>query len=312
MARLRDLPARTALRLMNLGPVRRMMGPRYDAAVDAFRPQRPRLHGIDAQVVAGLERDGIAMVSIAALGLPGSDAMLARATELADAHADEAHRQVAAGAVFNVVPAAQMMTAPELFTWGLSDRLLDIAETYIGLPAAYDGVCINYTVADGREVSTRKWHRDWEDRRMLKVAVYLNDVDGEGGPFEMIARSDSCQNDAGGFRYALSSDRELVELLGPDYAADIVSCVGPAGTVVFTDTARFFHRGRPAVARDRKAIFYSYFAQRPRHPFLCERTGLSRRDIRRLSVGLPPRQLASALWWRQVPLLLRMIPPARI
>jgi hypothetical protein len=48
------------------------------------------------------------------------------------------------------------------------------------LPVAYDGASVNYTVADGREVSTRRWHRDWEDRRMLKVAVCLNDV-GHGG-----------------------------------------------------------------------------------------------------------------------------------
>lgn len=173
-------------------------------------------------------------------------------------------------------------------------------------------MCINYTVADGREISTRKWHRDWEDRRMLKVAVYLHSVDRAGGPFQMIRRHDLMQNDSDGFVYESADDAEIEQRLGADFATDVVSCEGPGGTVIFTDTARFFHRGKPATERDRATIFYSYFARRPRHPFLCERSGMARRDIARLARDLPERQRAAALWRRQLPIALRLIPPATL
>lgn len=127
--------------------------------------------------------------------------------------------------------------------------MLAIAEAYLGLPIAYDGPSINYTVADGREVSTRKWHRDWEDRRMLKVAIYLNDVDAEGGPFQMVKRTDADRSEVNGYRYDLASDGQMSARLGADFRDAIVSCEGAAGTVIFTDTAHFFHRGKPAVAR---------------------------------------------------------------
>lgn len=312
LARFGDLPARTALKLSNRPAIRRMMGARHAADLDRHQPLLPRLTGIDREIVDALTRDGVFVTTLDALALPGSDEAMQSARRMADDFAEQARRLVREGSDFNVVPAAALIADPAIFIWGLGDRLLDIAEAYIGLPVAYDGVSINYTVADGREVSTRKWHRDWEDRRMLKVAVYLNDVDSDGGPFEMIRRSDTGQDDLAGYRYELASDAELEALLGEGYRDDIASCTGPAGTVVFTDTARYFHRGRPCISQDRKAVFYSYFARRPRHPYLCERSGLSRRDIATLSAGISARQQAVTRWRDELPWFVRMIPSARI
>lgn len=312
VAGLRDLPARTALRVANTTPFRRLLEAKYHAAVERHRPNLPALSGIDQQIVAGLHDAGVFITSLEALAIPGSSEIVERADAMANAFAAEAHRRVRAGTDFNVVPPESLLTAPEIFRWGLNDRLLDIAEAYLELPAGYDGVSINYTVADGREVSTRKWHRDWEDRRMLKIAIYLNDVDERGGPFQMISRSDATQDDSSGYRYELASDDELGRMLGERFRDSIVSCEGAKGTVVFTDTAGYFHRGKPAIDRDRKALFYSYFARTPRHPFFCERSGLSRDDIAKLSRGATSRQHAATAWRRTVPLLLRLIPPARV
>jgi hypothetical protein len=309
---LRDLPARMALRLCNHPSFRKVLGRRHCRALADHRARLPALDGIDAAIVAALERDGVFVTTLDALGLSGSDDILTAGNTLADRFAGEARARSAAGVPFIYIPPEEVIDHPAVFSWGLQDRLLDIAECYVGLPVAYDGVCINYTVADGREVSTRKWHRDWEDRRMLKVAVYLHDVHPTGGPFQMIRRKDSSQNDDDGFAYDLADDAELERRLGADFTRDVVSCEGPGGTVIFTDTARFFHRGKPATARDRAAIFYSYFASPPRHPFLCERTGMARRDIARLAHDLPDRQRDAALWRRRLPLPLRLIPPATL
>lgn len=309
---LRDLPARTALKLCNQQKIRGILGKRYVDALRAHSSDLPKLGDLDATIVEALNRDGIFMTSIDKLGLPGGEQISENGAMLARAFETEARARAAAGEAFIIVPPDEIVRNPGIFHWGLQDRLLDIAEAYIGLPPAYDGVALNYTVADGREISTRKWHRDWEDRRMLKVAIYLNDVDATGGPFQMIRRHDSMQNDIDGFDYGLADDQELERRLGTTFAKDVVSCEGPRGTVIFTDTARFFHRGKPATGRDRAAIFYSYFARHPRHPFLCERTGMKRSDIIRLSSGLPHRQRAAALWREELSPALRIIPPATL
>lgn len=309
---LRDLPARTALKLCNQQNIRGILGKRYDEALRSHRRELPTLSSFDAEIVGALNRDGIFMTSLDKLGLPGGETAFQVAAKLAQEFATEARARAASGQTFVFVPPDEIVSHPDLFLLGLQDRLLDIAENYIGLAPAYDGVVLNYTVADGQEISTRKWHRDWEDRRMLKVAIYLNDVDSGGGPFQMIRRHDSMQNDVDGFDYSLADDRELERRLGTTFAQDVVSCEGPAGTVIFTDTARFFHRGKPATARDRSALFYSYFASHPRHPFLCERTGMKRADIARLSRNLPERQRDAALWRQQLSPALRIIPPARL
>ncbi|MEE4453624.1 hypothetical protein [Novosphingobium resinovorum] len=309
---LRDLPSRSALKVLNERRVRGWLGRRHAAAIARHDARLPPIDGAGQAIVDRLERCGVCITTLDALAIPGSEALVETAAALAQAFAPEARALSRAGQAFIIVPPADIAANPRIFHWGLEDRLLDIAERYIGLPAAYDGVAINYTVADGREISTRKWHRDWEDRRMLKVAVYLHDVDTGGGPFECIARQDTVQSDREGYNYDLADDDALARRLGEDFARDVVSCTGPRGTVVFCDTARFFHRGKPATTRDRAALFYSYFANPPRHPFLCERTGLGRADALALAEGLPERQRRAALWRGQLSPLLRMIPSASL
>lgn len=314
---LRDLPARTALKALNQRHVRTWLGQRHAAAVDRHSGALPPRDDVTCGIVHALNRNGVCITTLDELGLgsgsvPASQDVVDLAWKLAQDFAPDARALAKDGQQFIIVPPERIVENPAIFQWGLQDRLLDIAESYIGLPVAYDGVAINYTVADGREVSTRKWHRDWEDRRMLKVAVYIHDVDTDGGPFEAIARHDTVQSDQQGYSYELADDAELARRLGPGFAQDVVSCTGRRGTVIFCDTARFFHRGKPGTARDRAALFYSYFANPPRHPFLCERTGLDYADAVRLAVTMPPRQRLAATWRRQLPPFLRMIPPASL
>jgi hypothetical protein len=307
---LKNLPARTCLKMCNSETVRTWLGARHQAALARHSAQLPRLDPRDGELVDTLRRDGIAVTSIEALGLDGSQALLARSLGLARSFAPTARKLNEAGQVFVIVPPKQLVANRHIIEWGLQDRLLDIAEAYIGLPPAYDGVAINYTVADGRQISTRRWHRDWEDRRVLKVAVYLHDVGPDGSPFEVLRRSDTMQSDARGYSYELADDADLAREFGEGYPTDIMSCTGSRGTVIFADTARLFHRGKPATKQDRAALFYSYFSSTPRHPFFCERTGLARSDLLQLSRTLPPRQRDAIAWWRTVPFALRAIPLA--
>jgi hypothetical protein len=287
-----------------------MLASGYRRALASHRRMVPTLSPVDQEIVDALERDGIYISSLDCLGLPDSREAVRIGQALSVEFSAEAHQQALDGVEFNMVPPERIVINPRVFAWGLSDRLLDIAEAYLGMPAAYDGMQIIYTVADGREISTRRWHRDWEDRRMLKIAIYLNDVEPDGGPFEAVKGPPRPEDDA--FEYGLMSDDDLRQMFGEDFDDRVTSCTGRTGTVLFVDTARQYHRGRPATATDRAAIFYSYFARRPRHPFFCERSGLSRSQIERLSRHLNPRQRAAALWRRGLPIWLRMIPSARV
>lgn len=309
---LSDLSAHTTLKLLNQPQVRVALAKRHSNALLKHESALPRLTGSDAQIVAGLKAYGIYVTTLAALGLGGSDSAIRQANSLVGSFVSEARDRAARGQHFIIVPPARVAASPAIYHLGLQDRLLDIAENYIGLPPAYDGVTINYTVADGQEVATRTWHRDREDRLMLKVAIYLNDVDENGGPFELIRRPDPTHNDLLGYNYEPADSAELLRRLEPDFRDDILSCCGPAGTVIFADTARFFHRGKPATESDRAAIFYSYFANRPRHPFFCDRSGVSRNDVARLTTALPPRQQNAAQWRDRLSPILKLIPPVPV
>lgn len=303
--RLSDL----AYRASRAPSVARLRAARHAAALADHRARLPVLDGIDRAAAEALARDGIFATTLDALGLAGSARLLATARALVRDHAEDARRRAASGIDFVLLPPTLIDANPALFRWGLCDRLLDIAEAHVGVPVGYDGATIIYTVADGREAATRIWHRDREDRRMLKVAIYLNDVDADGGPFELITRAPAAT--AATLPWTIP-DRDLGTVFEGDVGQAIRTCTGAAGTVVFADTARFYHRGRPAIARDRAALFFSYFAARPLNPWFCDRSGLSRRQIDRLTRGASERQRGCALWWRQGSALARLIPAAPI
>jgi len=292
--------------------MRAKLGKSYENALAVHRPALPQLSSEDRAVVGSLNDKGYYVTSLDALGLPNSQEMLARAQRAAANSLASVRAEAAKGRDFTFVPPSVIAANPAIFTWGLDERLLDIVETYLGLPVAYDGLNILYTAADGRAVASRQWHRDREDRKMVKVAVYLHDVVDGGGPLQVISRIDQTQSDADGYFYELGVPEVLASLLGPDYQKDIVTLPGSAGTVIFLDTARYFHRGEPAHVKDRVAVFYSYFAQRTRHPFFCHRSGLRREDLEHLTQGLTRRQRASTFWFDQAKRLVRMIPPAPV
>jgi hypothetical protein len=88
----------------------------------------------------------------------------------------------------------QMMEYPEIFLWGLEQRLLNIAENYLGLPVAYHGSYFRRDIANQVEKKSRLWHMDSEDRKLFKVIVYLNDINDERGPFQYLPKVSHCKS----------------------------------------------------------------------------------------------------------------------
>ncbi|MEL6468422.1 MAG: 2OG-Fe(II) oxygenase [Cyanobacteria bacterium J06623_4] len=185
-------------------------------------------------------------------------------------------------------PVAIAQKFPAIHLWGLQDRILDILENYYGAPMSCIGVNMRRDIADGQQKGTKLWHIDGEDRKVMKVAVYLNDVDDEGGPFEYIPLEDSPS-----YRDFPSSSiyDENMEKVVP--RSKWVACTGVKGTVIFADNARLFHHGRTPL-RDRYTIFYAYAYRQPRRPEVCKRS-CWRKGVPYLADKLTQRQ-KDAIW----------------
>ena len=72
-----------------------------------------------------------------------------------------------------------------------SHRLLDIANAYLEMWSKLEYVDVWYSVpqpAEAERISSQRWHRDYNDKHLLKVFLYLVDVDDDDGAVPVRAR----------------------------------------------------------------------------------------------------------------------------
>jgi hypothetical protein len=296
-------PADLGCHIVALPQVASRLDARYQSTKREHAPRIPKVIDDDKEIIDGLKANGVFVTSLENMRIPDTDCLLYQADTLG--------RQCQPFARSFQAGADAILAYPHIYRWGLHDRLLDIAENYLGVPVGYDGINVYFTKADGSETGARCWHRDSEDRQMLKIAVYLQDVDEGSGPFQVLRRRIDQFSPLKGGLFPVFSQRELEDAL-PDFdmARDVVSCVGKRGTVVISDTASLYHRGMPPITHDRYAIFFNYMSRVPLRPFRCERTTISRAQVSELARELPPRQRDCVLWRKALPLVARILPPA--
>jgi hypothetical protein len=146
---------------------------------------------------------------------------------------------------------------------GTSEAILDIVNTYRGCLTRLSYLDNWFTVplpATDERVFSQQWHRDSEDEHVVKVFLYLSDVDAEAGPFEYIKSS------ATGGRYGYlwpwgESKRypppdSLERRVAPE---DFFTGTGAAGTLIMCDTGGF-HRGGFARTKPRVLSTWTYVA----------------------------------------------------
>ncbi len=300
-----ETPANLGSQVLALPPVASHLEASYERAKRAHEALLPELRESDARIVGDLKTSGVSITSLEAMGLEGVDGLLADAYALMAERSPWTRSFQADG--------ADIIRHDKIIRWGLSDRLLDIAENYLGLPVGYDGINVLFTKADGMERGARRWHRDAEDRRMLKIALYLTDVNEDGSPLQVLSRRLPNHDRMVGGKFPMLRQEQLEKALGDfNLDRDVVTCTGKAGTLVFADTAALYHRGKPASARDRCAIYFNYMSRAPLRPFRCERSTISREQIRRLAASMPQRQRDSLLWRDSLPFVARIVPPAPV
>jgi ectoine hydroxylase-related dioxygenase (phytanoyl-CoA dioxygenase family) len=136
---------------------------------------------------------------------------------------------------------------------GVNPRLLDLANAYLEMWSKLEYVDVWYTAPAGTDErrASQRWHRDFNDRHLLKAFLYLVDVDEETGPLEYVPRSAP-----GGELEQLWPWRPLGENYPPDdeFAERVngrsVTFTAPKGTIIFCNTSGF-HRGGFAKSKPR-------------------------------------------------------------
>jgi ectoine hydroxylase-related dioxygenase (phytanoyl-CoA dioxygenase family) len=222
-----------------------------------FDADRPELDDVQRRIVSDVETTGFSLATFDELvGDPSHWAELEAMRDrfISETEADLAkggeHVRVRAGKEFVVrlhSYGVELGLGDPWFRAVASRHLLDIANTYLDMWSKLEYVDVWYSVpqpADAERISSQRWHRDYNDKHLLKVFLYLVDVNEKMGPFQYVPGSQP------GGQYAdvwpwqplgknYPTEEELEALIP---ASSIESFTAPKGTLIFCNTAGF-HRG---------------------------------------------------------------------
>ncbi|ARV59002.1 hypothetical protein BZZ01_10455 [Nostocales cyanobacterium HT-58-2] len=280
------------LREMFLLPVFRIPSERaYERAKEKYKSNLPILSSDDLTCIKALEQEGVFVTSLEALGIPSTPLLLLAANNLLPQLSGTSPSNKKE--YFVQATREQILAYPNIFLWGVEEQLINLAERYIGLPVFYHGSFLRRDLANGIQIKSRLWHRDHEDRRMLKIFVYLNDVNDEGGPFQYIPQ-DLSKLSTQILKYKHSTIRDEV-MQSVVSTSHWKSCLGSAGTVIFADTGSIFHRGSVPLTSERFSIIFCYTSRYPKNPHYCKSL-FSKNELLTLAKKLSQRQRECILW----------------
>jgi len=233
---------------------------------------RPDLDVAQQRVVADLERDGFSLTSFQ--DFFSDDALWEEIEQQGNRFVSETEAALAANADALRVRQGKEFVA-RLHSYGTelglddpwfrasaSPRLLDVANSYLGLLSKLEYVDVWYSRPQPQEadrVSSQRWHRDFNDRRLVKTFLYLVDVDEGAGPFQYVPGSapGAAKGDLWPWRPLGENyppETELERQIAGDGARVFT---GPKGTLLFCNTAGF-HRGGFATERPRVLATATY------------------------------------------------------
>ena len=241
-----------------------------------YERERLPLDDVQSRVVDSLEREGCAVLPFAEL-VPDEGVRAAVDEEL-DGFARRTEEALAREAAGDGDPALRRREGKEFVVrlWSydveladepwlqasLSHRLLDVANAYLRMWSKLEYVDAWYSVPDAADTERRasqRWHRDYNDRRLLKAFLYLVDVDEGTGPFEYVPGSTGGGPYSGEWPWEPLGTNypphdELVERV-PESA--IRTFTAPRGTLILCDTS-CFHRGGFATTKPRVLATATY------------------------------------------------------
>jgi hypothetical protein len=149
-----------------------------------------------------------------------------------------------------------------LLTIGLSTPFLRVVSSYMNLwpKLIYADAWYSIPMDPGKRIGSQQWHRDPEDKQMVKVYLYFSEIDESAGAMEYILGT---SNAIGGQGMKIGEWKAAGATLYP--SAELVErsfstlqhiyCSGPVGTLLFCDTTGL-HRG--GISRSRPRVFATW------------------------------------------------------
>ncbi len=244
------------------------------SAVEAFQP--PVLTDLQQRLIESFRRDGIAITSFPELF--GEDLWSEARADVAPFVREQEERLRELGPrpmkkdefiqrrYLRADAKARFALGNIWLRIGISPNVLTIVNSYRGqltrLHYVDNWFTVPYAGAEKR-IASQRWHRDPEEPHVVKVFLYLSDVDEGSGPFEYVKGS------FGGGRYgdlypwgcgvSRVRDEEIDDAVAQE---DRVVLTGGAGTMFFCDTGGF-HRGGFAKTAPRVLAIWSYVSPTP-------------------------------------------------
>jgi hypothetical protein len=136
-----------------------------------------------------------------------------------------------------------------LLTIGLSTPVLRVVSSYMNLwpKLIYADAWYSIPMDLGKRIGSQRWHRDPEDKQMVKVYLYFSEIDESAGAMEYILGTSDTLGDhsmkVGEWKAAGANLYPPTELVEQSFsAARHFYCTGPVGTLLFCDTTGL-HRG---------------------------------------------------------------------
>ena len=151
-----------------------------------------------------------------------------------------------------------------LLLLALDRKLLEIVSLYLGMWPRLNaiGAWLNYPTPDAPKES-QLWHRDPEDVQIIKVFIYLNDVDENLGPFCYIPTTHPFGSRAAILPTHVDSSRvtddEMLAVIPEELW---LTCAGPSNTMILADTVGYHRGGKPRVG-NRLLITFTYTSGTP-------------------------------------------------
>ncbi len=223
---------------------------------------KPILSPLQKNILSSLERDGIATIPLEELFPDGPtfSELMSRA-ESAESNAQVATKKTFLHHFWGTdVPLALEDPFVRL---ALHPAALAIANTYMGMWSRMKHYTLNRTVPVPKNEApqfSQKWHRDPQEKRMLKMFLYLTNVSEGCGPFTYIVRSTYGKKYGSFFpqrppegSYPFEEEVQKTIALG-----DQKIMTGSAGTIIFCDTTGI-HRGGYATEGER-IMFTAFYA----------------------------------------------------
>ena len=141
---------------------------------------------------------------------------------------------------------------------------LDIANGYLGLRSCLRAINVwvnRPTPSPPKE--SQLWHRDGDDRVILKVFIYLADVDFDNGPFWFIPGTHVKRSwtAAAGEPARWTDEQMRASIADGRWKA----YTGPARTTIFADTTGF-HKGGKCDQRSRVLLTFQYVSAASSYP----------------------------------------------